>query len=84
MRYSRGEVKTFSGICKKVLDTIVSIVYIGLMETTMIKKPMDIRVRDASKELVKELRHIALEEDLSLNSLVKRILEDYCEKHSTR
>ena len=76
--------KIKSRICKKVVDTIVSIVYVGLMESTMVKNPMDIRVRDASKELVKELRHIALEEDLSLNALVKRILEDYCEKHSTR
>ncbi len=60
----------------------MSIVYIAFMEATMIKKPMDIRVRDASKELVKELRHIALEEDMSLNALVKKILQEYCGKHS--
>ncbi len=64
------------------VDTIVSIVYIGFMETTMIKRPMDIRVRDASKELVKELRHIALEEDVSLNALVKKVLEEYCSKYN--
>ncbi len=47
------------------------------MAQPMVLLPMDIRVRECDPELVRALRHIALDQAISLNSLVKKVLEEF-------